>query len=118
MNNAESGGQDHINAGGDGPGETVRSIGKFSGYLAPAILALFAVVTLAGVGEKGWRALVVSFMFGYLAFGMARLNMLGLSTSCPASEWFKRYSHPKFRFWVFTMLAVVIVAGLVLWSGK
>lgn len=103
---------------GDGPRDTARAIAKFSGYLPPAILAVFAMMALGGVGEKGWRALVVSFMFGYLAFGMARLNVLGLSASCPLSERFKRYSNPKFRFWVFTMLAVVIVTGLVLWSGK
>lgn len=95
-----------------------RSIAKFSGYLPPVILALFAIVTLGGALKTDWRSLVVSFMFGYLAFAMARLNMLDLLASCPPSERFKRYSHPKFRFWVFTMLAVVIATGLVLWSTK
>lgn len=93
-----------------------RKVAKFFGYFPPAILAIFSLITLFGVSDKGWRALVVSFMFGYLAVGMGRLNYLNLSSAFLSGFGFKRYFNPAFRFWVATMLAVVIATGLVLWS--
>ncbi|MDO5726581.1 MAG: hypothetical protein Q4Q03_01495 [Bowdeniella nasicola] len=111
-----------VSASGDPQASTpphadAKALTKTTGYLQSGLLALIALAVLMKAGERGWRAVMVSFMFAYIAVGLGYLHSRELMSRTLARSGGKAYRHPVVNAWVISMVVVIALTALALWSS-